>query len=101
LKEHCDNIGRHYPDIERSVLIRCLIRKNEEEINHIIMRAKESNESVEEFRKRLSAIVRTPDEVTSKLREYIDLGITHFIIHFVALNESSLKLFGSKIINKI
>jgi F420-dependent oxidoreductase-like protein len=101
LKEHCDSIGRRYLEIERSVLIRCLIRDNEEEINRIILWAKESNETVDKFRKRLSAIVGTPDEVISKLREYIELGVTHFIIHFIGLNESSPKLFGSKIINKI
>jgi F420-dependent oxidoreductase-like protein len=101
LKEHCDTIGRHYLDIERSVVIRCLIRESEEEINHDIAKAKTKNESSEVFKKRLSAIVGTPEEVTSKLNEYTDLGITHFILHFVGLNEKSLKLFYSKIIKKI
>jgi F420-dependent oxidoreductase-like protein len=101
LKEHCDTIGRHYLDIERSVVIRCLIRESEEEINHGIAKAKTKNESSEVFKKRLSAIVGTPEEITSKLNEYIDLGITHFILHFVGLNEKSLKLFYSKIIKKI
>ena len=88
-------------DIERSVVIRCLIRESEEEINHDIAKAKTKNESSEIFKNRLSAIVGTPEEVTSKLNEYIDLGITHFILHFVGLNEKSLKLFYSKIIKKI
>ena len=101
LKEHCDTIGLHYLDIERSVVIRCLIRESEEEINHEIAKAKTKNESTEVFKKRLCAIVGTPEEIASKLHEYIDLGITHFIVHFVGLNEKSLKLFYSKIIKKI
>jgi alkanesulfonate monooxygenase SsuD/methylene tetrahydromethanopterin reductase-like flavin-dependent oxidoreductase (luciferase family) len=101
LKEHCNTIGRHYSDIERSIVIRCFIRGSEEEINHEIAKAKRKNESSEDFKKRLSAIIGTPEEVTSKLHEYIDLGITHFILHFIGLNQKSLELFNSEIIKKI
>jgi F420-dependent oxidoreductase-like protein len=101
LKEHCDTIGRNYLDIERSVVIRCLIGESEEEINHEIAKAKTKNESTDAFKERLSAIVGTPEEVTSKLNKYIDLGIMHFILYFIGLNEKSLKLFNSKIIKKI
>jgi F420-dependent oxidoreductase-like protein len=101
LKEHCDLIGRHYLDIEYSVMVRCLIRNSYDDINHEIMKAKLKNESVQSFKNRLSAVIGTPEEVISKLRDYLDFGITHFIIHFVGLDESSLKLFNSKVINKI
>jgi F420-dependent oxidoreductase-like protein len=101
LKEHCDAIGRHYLEIERSAIVRCMIREGEEEINHEIMREKREGETVDELMSRISAIIGTPEKVVSKLEDYIDVGITTFIMHFVGLNEDSLKLFNSKVITKI
>jgi F420-dependent oxidoreductase-like protein len=101
LKEYCDMIGRSYQEIERSAIVRCLIRESEVEINHEIMRQKGREETADEFKTRMSAIVGTPEEVVSKLGAYIDIGITNFIIHFVGLNEKSLELFNSKAIMKI
>jgi F420-dependent oxidoreductase-like protein len=101
LKEHCTYLGRDHQEIERSIVIRCLIREDEEKIHNEVMQAKTVNESKEVFNERISAVVGTPDDVISRLREYTDVGITHFIMHFIGLNKSSLKLFDSKVIKKL
>jgi alkanesulfonate monooxygenase SsuD/methylene tetrahydromethanopterin reductase-like flavin-dependent oxidoreductase (luciferase family) len=78
-----------------------MIRESEEEINHEIMREKREGETVDELKTRISAIIGTPEKVVSKLEDYIDAGITTFIMHFVGVNEDSVKLFNSKVITKI
>lgn len=40
-------------------------------------------------------------KIIKGLNEYIEIGVTHFIIHFIGLNNSVLKLFRSKVVNKI
>jgi F420-dependent oxidoreductase-like protein len=95
LKDHCNTLGRDYHEIELSVLIRCLIRENEDELHNEIIKAKTENESTDAFERRVSAFVGTPERLSSKLHDYMDLGITHFIIHFVGLNEQALKAFNS------
>jgi hypothetical protein len=35
------------------------------------------------------------------LRKYIEIGVTHYVLHFMALDESILKLFRSKVVNKL
>lgn len=101
LKDHCINVGRNYDDIKLSILVRCLIRENDDEIHKEIKKWKGRNETVEQFKQRVSAIIGPPDYIISRLGEYIDLGVTHFILHFVGLNEECLRLFDSKVIRKI
>ena len=103
LKDHCAHIGREHKDIERSVLLRCLIRETEDEIRRDIRKWKAKNESIEQFEKRIDsqAVIGTPDQVISKLNQYVAVGVTHFVMHFIGLNERTLKLFDSKIIKKM
>jgi F420-dependent oxidoreductase-like protein len=97
LKDHCNTLGRDYQEIELSVLIRCLVRENQGELNNEILKIKTENESHDAFEKRVSAFVGTPEQVYSKLHDFVDLGITHFILHFVGLNRQALKAFNSVI----
>ena len=45
--------------------------------------------------------VGTPEKIIEGLNKYIDIGVTHFILHFIGLDEKALQLFDSKIIQKI
>jgi alkanesulfonate monooxygenase SsuD/methylene tetrahydromethanopterin reductase-like flavin-dependent oxidoreductase (luciferase family) len=45
--------------------------------------------------------IGTPEKIVQGLNEYIDLGVSHFIIYFKGLNNSILELFKSNIIDKI
>jgi hypothetical protein len=35
------------------------------------------------------------------LNKYVDIGVTHFILHFIGLDEKALQLFDSKVIQKL
>jgi alkanesulfonate monooxygenase SsuD/methylene tetrahydromethanopterin reductase-like flavin-dependent oxidoreductase (luciferase family) len=103
LEDHCRIIGRDFKEIEKSVILKCLIRETENDLDENIKKWKRKEETIEQFKQRLdcNTIIGTPEQVISKLKEYTDLGATHIILHFIALNEQCLKLFNSKVIKKI
>jgi alkanesulfonate monooxygenase SsuD/methylene tetrahydromethanopterin reductase-like flavin-dependent oxidoreductase (luciferase family) len=103
LKEHCRIIGRNYKEIEKSIILRCLIRETEDELHQNIRKWKRKDETTEHFKKRIdnNIVLGTPEHVVSDLKQYVDVGVTHFILHFVGFNIQCLKLFNSKVIKKI
>lgn len=103
LREHCTIIGRDYKEIEKSIILRCLVRETEDELHRNIKKWKRKDEKIEHFKKRIDTniVIGTPEHVVSMLKQYVDLGVTHFILHFVALNDQCLKLFHSKVVKKI
>ena len=98
-KGHCAAIGRDYKDIEYSILVSCLIKETEEEA--IKLRNKQLYGMQQVKAAEHTSIIGTPEKVMAGLNRYIDLGLTHFILDFVGLDEQTLKLFDSKIIKKL
>jgi alkanesulfonate monooxygenase SsuD/methylene tetrahydromethanopterin reductase-like flavin-dependent oxidoreductase (luciferase family) len=45
--------------------------------------------------------VGTPEKIIDGLNKYVDIGVTHFILHFIGLDEKALELFDSKVIQKL
>lgn len=90
-----------YEDIERSVVFRCIIRESEEEINDLILKQKNGDESFEHFLQKINAVTGTPELIKRKVNEYIDVGITRFIIHFVSLDKRPLHLMDSRVIREM
>jgi alkanesulfonate monooxygenase SsuD/methylene tetrahydromethanopterin reductase-like flavin-dependent oxidoreductase (luciferase family) len=45
--------------------------------------------------------VGTPEKIIEGLNKYVDIGVTHFILHFIGLDEKALQLFDSKVIQKL
>jgi alkanesulfonate monooxygenase SsuD/methylene tetrahydromethanopterin reductase-like flavin-dependent oxidoreductase (luciferase family) len=42
--------------------------------------------------------VGTPEKVLQGIKKYMDIGVTHFILHFIGLDETTLRLFDTKVI---
>jgi F420-dependent oxidoreductase-like protein len=105
LKEYCSSSGRNYKeDIQYSVVLPCIIRESEEEVNKVLVQNKRKDKSIEEYSQYLvgSIIVGTPEKVLQGIRRYLDIGVRHFVIHFIELNNNAiLRLFDSKVITKI
>jgi alkanesulfonate monooxygenase SsuD/methylene tetrahydromethanopterin reductase-like flavin-dependent oxidoreductase (luciferase family) len=57
--------------------------------------------NVEYFKQRVAAIVGTPEQLIADLHKYIDIGISHFIMDIIALDEESVSLFDSKVIENL
>jgi len=103
LKDHCRNIGRDHKEIQYSVVLPCIVSESEEDINQIVARYKRKDKTVKQYIDLLvdGITIGTPEKIISGLNQYVELGVSHFIIQFKGLNNSILKLFKSQIINKI
>lgn len=103
LKEHCNTLGRDYKQIQHSVVLPCIITESQEGVNEILARYKRNDKTIKEYLEYLvgGITIGIPEKIIKGLNEYIEIGVTHFIIHFIGLNNSVLKLFRSKVVNKI
>jgi F420-dependent oxidoreductase-like protein len=103
LNDHCNTIGRDYKQIKYSVVLPCIITESEEDVNEILARYKRNDKTIKEYLDYLvgGITIGAPEKIIKGLNEYIELGVTHFIIHFIGLNNSVLKLFRSKVVNKL
>jgi F420-dependent oxidoreductase-like protein len=103
LKEHCNTLGRDYKQIQHSVVLPCIIAESEEDVNQIVAQYKRDDKTIKQYLDYLvgGITVGVPEKIIKGLNEYLELGVTHFIIHFIGLNNSVLKLFRSKVVNKI
>jgi F420-dependent oxidoreductase-like protein len=102
IKEHCGVIGRDYKQIEYSVLISCLIRETEEEIKEKIKQLKRISHGMQQVEEaEFVSTIGTPEAAILALNRYIDVGVTHFILDFIGLDERTIRLFDSKVIRRI
>ena len=93
----------YHKDIQYSVVVPCIIRDSEEEVNQIILQYKRKDKTVEQYLNDLvgGITIGVPERIIKGINEYLDLGVTHFIFQFIGLDEKSLRLFYSKVIRKV
>lgn len=86
-----------------SVVLPCVIRESEEEANQIIRQHKRDDKTVHQYLEYLvnGITVGTPEKVLKGITEYLDIGVRHFVFHFIGLDDKMLKLFHSRVINRI
>src|SRR6266700_5474850 len=92
LKRHCDELGRNYNSIRRTILIDdCAIADTEEAA--IAKLTPEDRKNLDEFRQ--EALVGTPAMIRQRLAEYEEAGVQEIIIRFVdATKLESIRLFA-------
>lgn len=49
LKEHCKSIGRDHKEIEKSVLIRVIVANSDKEVEQIVRKVKNKDETIEQY----------------------------------------------------
>ncbi len=100
LIEHCKSIGRDYKEIQYSSVLPCIIKDTDEEVNQVLVQSKRKDKTLEEYLQYLvgGVAVGTPEKVLQGIKKYIDIGVTHFILHFIGLDEATLRLFDAKVI---
>lgn len=109
LKEYCKSLksrgGRmnHHKDIQYSVVLPCIVRDSEEEVNQITGQYKREDKTTEQYLKDLvgGITIGVPEKILKGINEYLELGVTHFVFQFIGLDENALKLFHSKVIRKV
>jgi len=98
LENHCKAIGRDLREIEKSCWPagQILIAKDQKELEEKIQRCNPKNVARADFEK--YSLVGTPDECIEKMQPYLDLGVTHFMLFFGELPDTSgLQLFAETI----
>jgi F420-dependent oxidoreductase-like protein len=103
VKEHCNSIGRNNNEIEYSVALPCLIIESEDIISHTLRQYKRKDKTIQEYIRYLvdGITVGTPEKIVKGLNEYANIGVSHFVIHFIKLDKQILKEFRSKVIRKM
>ncbi|MFQ5920481.1 MAG: LLM class F420-dependent oxidoreductase [Nitrososphaerales archaeon] len=106
LKEHCAAVGRDHREIEISILLRVIMGSDDAEVRRIIdEKLRSPEESVEQYLERTNgkATVGTPEQVTATLGEYMQAGVTHFILHFHGMDQTlkMMKMFAAEVMRKI
>jgi alkanesulfonate monooxygenase SsuD/methylene tetrahydromethanopterin reductase-like flavin-dependent oxidoreductase (luciferase family) len=69
----------------------------------MLVQNKREDKSIEEYSQYLvdSVMVGTPEKVLQGIRKYLDIGVRHFILHFIGLDQAILRLFDAKVITRI
>lgn len=102
IKELCTSTGRNFKDIEISLLASCLVRETEEELKKVITFRKKKIHGIQQIQAAEAiSLVGTPEHIRMVLNKYVDLGLTHFVLDLVGLDESTIKLIDLKIIKKL
>ena len=101
LKNHCNTVGRDFQEIQKSAWLddQIFIAENEKELNTKIQQLKPKDVAADSF-KRLHQ-VGTPDEFVQKIRQYTDLGVTHFMLFFGDFPcMDGMRIFAEKVLKK-
>jgi len=104
LKEYCKSSDRKkQSDIQYSLVLPCIIKESEEEVNKILTKYKRKDKTMKQYIEYLVSgiTIGDPDKILKGINEYVEMGVTHFIMHFIGLDEVSLRLFDSKIIRHL
>ena len=83
-------------EIEYSIVLPCLIVDNDEEIENIVKKMKKGNMTIDQFKKSVAGglTVGTIDDIINGISQYVNIGVTHFIFHFLHLDKRVLKKFS-------
>jgi alkanesulfonate monooxygenase SsuD/methylene tetrahydromethanopterin reductase-like flavin-dependent oxidoreductase (luciferase family) len=86
-------------EIEHSIVLPCMIMREDVDLKKIIKKIKKGNMTVDQFKKSLAGglTVGTIDDIMNGISKYVNIGVSHFIFHFLILDQSVLNKF-SKII---
>jgi alkanesulfonate monooxygenase SsuD/methylene tetrahydromethanopterin reductase-like flavin-dependent oxidoreductase (luciferase family) len=84
------------------ILVSCLVRETEEELKEIIRLRKKQIHGIQKVEAAEStSLFGTPERIRMEINEYMNLGLTHFVLDMVGLDEDIIKMVDSKIIEKI
>ncbi|MBI1294156.1 LLM class flavin-dependent oxidoreductase [bacterium] len=91
LRRHCDEVGRDYNEIVKSIALE-LIAVAEDEVTARRQAAASLHNSP-------NALVGTPEQIAAQMRPFLDLGVTHFMLRFADFPRTEgIRLFVEKVV---
>jgi F420-dependent oxidoreductase-like protein len=98
LRQHCQDVGRDYNSIKRTILFNCAIARTDEEA---IAKAKTFERNIPVDRIREHALVGTPATIRQRLAEIEEAGAQEVIIYMPdAKDLESVRMFAQECIQK-
>jgi len=100
LRKHCLSLGRDYDSIRKSVALMITMARTESELDHKLKYQAQRKDTpyVRYLSRQPPNIVGTPEKVAEKMREYLPLGVDHFILRFHYGDEiESMTLFMDEV----
>lgn len=98
IKEHCEEVGRDYNEIRRTVLFNCAIAETDEEA---LAKSEYYKRNIPSGRLREQALVGTPDAIRKRLVEIEQAGAQELIIFLQdSAQLASLRLFAQECLPK-
>ncbi len=83
LRRHCDSVKRDFDDIEISWVGWGFVTRSQQEREAVLLRfgrlVGKARQEIEE-----SSLIGTPDQIESRIEEFLAAGVTHFIISILA-----------------
>jgi F420-dependent oxidoreductase-like protein len=100
LARHCDAVGRNYNGIEKTYMATVSIAEERSAAERKIEEFASHFGGLPEFRKKHA--IGTPADVASYLKQFLDMGVTGFILYFRdALEKRSLELFEEQVMPEL
>ena len=81
----------------------CIIRESEDEVSKVLAQNKRNDKTIEQYTQYLvnGIAIGTSEKIIEGISRYVDIGVRHFVLHFVGLDDATLGLFDSKVIRMI
>lgn len=102
LRSYCDGVGRDFGEIQKSAWLggQIFLAEDRKELDMKLEEWRPRDVSLDSFR--FLNFVGTPDEMLQRVREYIDLGVTHFMLFFGDFPRTEgLEVFAERVIRRI
>ena len=99
LKTHFQKSGRSVEKLMKAQGIGCIVARNEQELKDKTKKFPPLKLSFENYVTTKPRLEGTPEQCVKKLREYVDVGVTHFILTFPDdITLEPIRLFGEHVI---
>ena len=102
LEKNCENLGRKFSEIEKSCWPagQIFIGDDRKELTKRVMQLVPKGVNLEEFMR--TNFVGTPEDCIKQLQQYMNLGVTQFMLFFGDLSDlKGLRIFAEKVVQKI
>jgi F420-dependent oxidoreductase-like protein len=102
LEKHCKAVGRNFQEIEKSCWLagQIFVNENRKELEEMVVHRVPEGVSLEDFVQ--TSLVGTSEDCLRRVRQYANLGVTHFMLFFGDLPElGGLRLFAEEVVQKL
>ncbi|TMD69811.1 MAG: LLM class F420-dependent oxidoreductase [Chloroflexi bacterium] len=101
MRKHCEDVGRNYNDIHRTIMLNCSIAETDEQALERAQAANFARNVGGPEYLRTRSLAGTPETIRKRLAEYEQIGAQEVILYFPAQERlESLRLFAKDVMGK-